>query len=276
MREKVGKSRNTVFCQWFGAPEGRKVGSLKRRVRSQLARWEMKNCAQALHRSQPSASLPRKVKVDKLCEDKLCVDKLRDEKLCDEKLCVSKLCGQVVCVWTSCVRTSGGRRRAEEEEAAGYRTKNKNPTQRWGKTHAQTHTHKHKHTHTLTHKQTQTHTHRHARSHTRTHIHTHTHLETPRRETMKWDEMRIHVSSCWVFGFAQLPYWDYCRYTRLIRPCIPLQGIASLHWVCQGVPNAPARWYTNSKRTIETHVLHAWRCTDVSDWNLYATWTSSR
>ena len=25
MREKVGKSRNTVFFQWFGAPEGRKV-----------------------------------------------------------------------------------------------------------------------------------------------------------------------------------------------------------------------------------------------------------
>ena len=42
MREKVGKSRNTVFFQWFEAPEGRKVGSLKRRVRSQLARWEMK------------------------------------------------------------------------------------------------------------------------------------------------------------------------------------------------------------------------------------------
>ena len=42
MREKVGKSRNTVFFQWFGAPEGRKVGSLKRRV--QLARWEMKKC----------------------------------------------------------------------------------------------------------------------------------------------------------------------------------------------------------------------------------------
>ena len=31
MREKVGKSRNTVFFQWFVAPEGRKVGSLKRR-----------------------------------------------------------------------------------------------------------------------------------------------------------------------------------------------------------------------------------------------------
>ena len=44
MREKVGKSRNTAFFQWFGAPEGRKVGSLKRRVRSQLARWEMKSC----------------------------------------------------------------------------------------------------------------------------------------------------------------------------------------------------------------------------------------
>ena len=44
MREKVGKSRNTVFFKWFVAPEGRKVGSLKRRVRSPLARWEMKIC----------------------------------------------------------------------------------------------------------------------------------------------------------------------------------------------------------------------------------------
>ena len=44
MREKVGKSRFTVFFQWFVAPEGRKVGSLKRRVWSHLARWEMKNC----------------------------------------------------------------------------------------------------------------------------------------------------------------------------------------------------------------------------------------
>ena len=43
MRQTVGKSRNTVFFQWFVAPEGRKVGSLERRVRSQL-RWEMKNC----------------------------------------------------------------------------------------------------------------------------------------------------------------------------------------------------------------------------------------
>ena len=44
MREKVGKSRFTVFFQWFVAPEGRKVGSLKRRVRRHLARWEMKKC----------------------------------------------------------------------------------------------------------------------------------------------------------------------------------------------------------------------------------------
>ena len=45
VHEKVGKSRFTVFFQWFVAPEGRKVTSLKRRVRSQLARWEMKKCA---------------------------------------------------------------------------------------------------------------------------------------------------------------------------------------------------------------------------------------
>ena len=41
VRKKVG---NTLSFQWFVAPEGRKVGSLKRRVRSQLARWEMNNC----------------------------------------------------------------------------------------------------------------------------------------------------------------------------------------------------------------------------------------
>ena len=44
VREKVGKSRFTVFFRGSVAPEGRKVGSLKRRVRRQLARWEMKNC----------------------------------------------------------------------------------------------------------------------------------------------------------------------------------------------------------------------------------------
>ena len=49
MREKVGRSRFTMFFQWFGAQEGRNVGSLKRRVRSQLARWEMKNCTPLWH-----------------------------------------------------------------------------------------------------------------------------------------------------------------------------------------------------------------------------------
>ena len=47
MREKVGKSRFTVFSmffQWFVARWGRKVGSLKRRVWSHLARGEMKSC----------------------------------------------------------------------------------------------------------------------------------------------------------------------------------------------------------------------------------------
>ena len=51
MREKIGKSRFTVFFQWFVAPEGRKVGSLKRRVRSQLARWDMKKCTPFVARS---------------------------------------------------------------------------------------------------------------------------------------------------------------------------------------------------------------------------------
>ena len=44
MREKVGKLRNIVFFEWFGAPEGRKVGSLNRWVRSQLATGAIKNC----------------------------------------------------------------------------------------------------------------------------------------------------------------------------------------------------------------------------------------
>eukprot|EP00435_Cladocopium_sp_Y103_P035336 s1737_g9.t1 len=38
VREKVGKSRNTVFFECFVAPEDRKVGSLKRRVRRHLGR----------------------------------------------------------------------------------------------------------------------------------------------------------------------------------------------------------------------------------------------
>ena len=38
-KEDAGARRgNTVFFQWFVAPAGRKVGSLKQRVRSHLAR----------------------------------------------------------------------------------------------------------------------------------------------------------------------------------------------------------------------------------------------
>ena len=33
-----------MFFQWFVAPEGRQVGSLKQRARSQLAKWEMNSC----------------------------------------------------------------------------------------------------------------------------------------------------------------------------------------------------------------------------------------
>ena len=44
VREKKGTSRFTVFFKWFVARDGRKVNSLKRQVRSQLAKWEMKKC----------------------------------------------------------------------------------------------------------------------------------------------------------------------------------------------------------------------------------------
>ena len=42
-------AKHCVFVKWFVALEGRRVGSLKRRVRSQLARWEMKNCTPLWH-----------------------------------------------------------------------------------------------------------------------------------------------------------------------------------------------------------------------------------
>ena len=46
MCERVAKiAKHCIFPVWFGAPEGfDRVGSLKRRVRSQLARCEMKSC----------------------------------------------------------------------------------------------------------------------------------------------------------------------------------------------------------------------------------------
>ena len=42
-------AKHSVFPMICGAPEGRQVGSLKRRVRSHLARWEMKNCTPLWH-----------------------------------------------------------------------------------------------------------------------------------------------------------------------------------------------------------------------------------
>ena len=51
MGEKVGKSRNTVFFQWFGAPEGQKVGSLKRRVRSQRGSCDVEKVHAVVARS---------------------------------------------------------------------------------------------------------------------------------------------------------------------------------------------------------------------------------
>ena len=38
------KSRSALFFQWFVVPDVRKVGSLKRRVRSHVVRGEIKNC----------------------------------------------------------------------------------------------------------------------------------------------------------------------------------------------------------------------------------------
>ena len=55
VREKVGKSRNTVFFQWFVAPESRNVGSLKRRVRSHVVRWEMKSCTPLWRKAHPKS-----------------------------------------------------------------------------------------------------------------------------------------------------------------------------------------------------------------------------
>ena len=59
VREKVEKSRITVFFQWFVAQEGRKVGSLKRRVQSHLARWDMKNCTIARRCGPKNISKPK-------------------------------------------------------------------------------------------------------------------------------------------------------------------------------------------------------------------------
>ena len=51
-----------------------------------------------------------------------------DKDVC-ERLCVTKMCGTDGCV---CVKEAAAEEAADEEEVAGYRIKNKNPTQRCG------------------------------------------------------------------------------------------------------------------------------------------------
>ena len=70
VREKVAKSRNTVFFEWFVAPEGRKVGSLKRRVRSHVVRWEMKTAlvARSTFGSQNESKCTKHTRVGPLFE----------------------------------------------------------------------------------------------------------------------------------------------------------------------------------------------------------------
>ena len=115
---KVAKSRNTVFFQWSVAPEGRKVGSLKQRVRSHLARWEMKNCTPLWREAHFQVKMLIKgpddptrqllpIRKDKgggggpRSKTKLCVTKLYVKDgvwqrqmvcVCVTKLCVTKLC----------------------------------------------------------------------------------------------------------------------------------------------------------------------------------------
>ena len=43
-RQMLEKSRTVVFFQWFACQVSRKIGSLKRRVRSHVVRGEIKNC----------------------------------------------------------------------------------------------------------------------------------------------------------------------------------------------------------------------------------------
>ena len=57
---KGWKVAKHVFFQWFEAPEGWKVGSLKRRVRSQPARWEMKNCTPLWHEAHFQVKMCKK------------------------------------------------------------------------------------------------------------------------------------------------------------------------------------------------------------------------
>ena len=135
------------------------------------------------------------------------------------------------------------------------------------------------HTDTFTHKRFYTQTLLHTDAFTHRRFYTQMLLHTLRNTPKGDDEVRWNENSCflmlgfWLCPVAILRLLQVHTVDQTVHPT-PRHSFIALGF--QGVPNAPARWYTNSKRTIETHVLHAWRCTDVSDWNLYATWTSSR
>ena len=90
MREKVGKSRNTVFFQWFGAPEGQKVGSLKRRARSQLARWEMKKCTPLWREAHLEVKM-YKTHQGRTTMSKKCTPLWREESRCTKHTMVGPL-----------------------------------------------------------------------------------------------------------------------------------------------------------------------------------------
>lgn len=59
-REGVGKSRSIVCFRWFVvARDSRKVGSLKRWVRSHRARWKMKNCTPLWRKTRLQVNIKR-------------------------------------------------------------------------------------------------------------------------------------------------------------------------------------------------------------------------
>ena len=69
VREKVEKSRLTVFFQWFVAPEGRKVGSLKRRVRGQMRDEKLHAVvARSTFRSQNAQNFAKHTNIGALLE----------------------------------------------------------------------------------------------------------------------------------------------------------------------------------------------------------------
>ena len=64
---KVEKSRGTVFFRYFVAPEARKVGSPKQRVRNHFARREMNNCTPLWREASLEVKKPKAPHVQSDC-----------------------------------------------------------------------------------------------------------------------------------------------------------------------------------------------------------------